>query len=153
LAEVLENKISELVESVLEGTDLFLVDLVLKGQKGSYSLWVYVDAEKGGVNLDECANISEELGVLLEAHDIIKGRYRLNVSSPGVDRPLMDKRQYFSKIGRNASVKYKAGEEATSTKGIIKDFNGEELVIEKDDGQDIIITFEDIIETKILTAW
>jgi len=153
LAEVLENKISELVESVLEGTDLFLVDLVLKGQKGSYSLWVYVDAEKGGVNLDECANISEELGVLLEAHDIIKGRYRLNVSSPGVDRPLMDKRQYYSKIGRNASVKYKAGEEATSTKGIIKDFNGEELVIEKDDGQDIIITFEDIIETKILTAW
>ena len=153
MAEVLENKISELVESVLEGTDLFLVDLVLKGQKGSYSLWVYVDAEKGGVNLDECANISEELGVLLEAHDIIKGRYRLNVSSPGVDRPLMDKRQYFSKIGRNASVKYKAGEEATSTKGIIKDFNGEELVIEKDDGQDIIITFEDIIETKILTAW
>jgi len=153
LAEVLENKISELVESVLEGTDLFLVDLVLKGQKGSYSLWVYVDAEKGGVNLDECANISEELGVLLEAHDIIKGRYRLNVSSPGVDRPLMDKRQYFSKIGRNASVKYKAGEEPTSTKGIIKDFNGEELVIEKDDGQDIIITFEDIIETKILTAW
>ncbi|HKJ46020.1 MAG TPA: ribosome maturation factor RimP [Balneolales bacterium] len=153
MAEVLENKISELVESVLEGTDLFLVDLVLKGQKGSYSLWVYVDAEKGGVNLDECANISEELGVLLEAHDIIKGRYRLNVSSPGVDRPLMDKRQYYSKIGRNASVKYKAGEEATSTKGIIKDFNGEELVIEKDDGQDIIITFEDIIETKILTAW
>lgn len=153
MAEVLENKISELVESVLEGTDLFLVDLVLKGQKGSYSLWVYVDAEKGGVNLDECANISEELGVLLEAHDIIKGRYRLNVSSPGVDRPLMDKRQYFSKIGRNASVKYKAGEEPTSTKGIIKDFNGEELVIEKDDGQDIIITFEDIIETKILTAW
>jgi ribosome maturation factor RimP len=153
LAEVLENKIGELVESVLEGTDLFLVDLVLKGQKGSYSLWVYVDAEKGGVNLDECADISEELGVLLDAHDIIKGRYRLNVSSPGVDRPLKDKRQYFSKVGRNASVKYKAGDEQRSAKGIIKGFNGEELVIEKDDGQDITIAFDDIIETKILTAW
>jgi ribosome maturation factor RimP len=153
LSVILENKIGELVESVLESTDLFLVDLVLKGQKGSYSLWVYVDAEKGGVNLDECADISEELGVLLDAHDLIKGRYRLNVSSPGVDQPLKDKRQYFSKVGRNASVKYKAGEVPKSTKGIIKGFDGEELEIEKDDGQDITIAFDDIIETKILTAW
>lgn len=153
MAESLENKIIELTTSVLENTDLFLVDLELKGHKGSRTLWVYVDSEKGGVNLDECAKISEELGFLLDAHDVIAGHYRLNVSSPGLDKPLKDKRQYFNKIGRNASITYNVNQEQKKVKGEIKDFTGDQLLLEKKDGGTETIFFDDIIETKILTAW
>ena len=153
MADTINDKIRELTLSVLEDTELFLVDLILKGHPGSRTLWVYVDSEKGGVNLDECAKVSEELGFLLEAHDVIKGRYRLNVSSPGVDKPLMDKRQYFTKIGRNASVKYQYEDEQETIKGVIRNFDGNDLYIEQGNGQQKTIPFEDIIETKILTAW
>ena len=153
MADTIDDKIRELTVSVLEDTDLFLVDLILKGHQGSRTLWIYVDSEKGGVNLDECAKVSEELGLLLEAHEVIKGRYRLNVSSPGVDKPLLDKRQYFTKIGRNASVKYQHDDEQESIKGVIKNFDGNDLLLEQDNGQQKTIAFDEIIETKILTAW
>jgi len=153
LAETIDDKIRDLAMSVLEDTDLFLVDFILKGHKGSRTLWIYVDSEKGGVNLDECAKVSEELGFLLEAHDVIAGRYRLNVSSPGVDKPLVDKRQYYIKIGRNASVTYQIDDEQKKIVGVIKEFDGDKLLVEQKNGQKEIISFDDIVETKILTAW
>ena len=132
---------------------MFFVDMELKGNKGSRTLWVYVDSQEGGINLDQCARISEELGLLIDAHQLIDGRYRLNVSSPGLDRPLTDKRQYANNIGRKASVTYRLGEEKKLVKGILKEIKEDQLHIEQDNKEERIISFDDIIETKIQAAW
>lgn len=153
MVETTENKIKELLDSILENTPMFFVDMELKGNKGSRTLWIYVDSEEGGINLDQCARLSEELGILVDAHQLIDGRYRLNVSSPGLDRPLVDRRQYKNNLSRNAKVKFRSGNEVETVKGILKELNDDQLVIEQDNKKEQVIMFDDIIETKILAAW
>lgn len=153
MVETITNKIKELLDSILDNTPMFFVDMELKGNKGSRTLWVYVDSEEGGINLDQCARISEKLGLLIDAHQLIDGRYRLNVSSPGLDRPLKDKRQYLNNQGRKASVKCRIGNEEKLVKGILKEVNNDQLVILQDNQKKQVVSFDDVIETKILAAW
>lgn len=151
--ENLNDRIKELAETVLEGRPLFVVDIQVKGHKGSRTVWIYIDSEEGGVDLDECAKISDELSLLLDAHNVVEGRYRLNISSPGLDRPLVDPRQYPKNVGRKATVRFnKAGEELR-VEGTIKKFADDQLIIEKKDGSSESVDYGNILETKILAAW
>lgn len=147
----IENKISELAESVLSTTDFFLVGVEIKGNR-SPEIWIYVDAEDRGVNMDECAEISNELGFLMDAHDLFSGSYRLNVSSPGLGRPLVDKRQYAKNEGRRTKVKYKRDDEYLKTEGTLKNVADDKVVIEHDDGSEDVIDFDDVVETKIIPS-
>lgn len=76
------EKIQKLVERVLEGTNIFLVDIEVKGGDRPSLLRVYVD-KPGGVTVDDCAKVSKELADLLDIEDIINHNYTLEVSSPG----------------------------------------------------------------------
>lgn len=145
------EKISELAESVLQGTDFFLVDVDIKGSREPV-VWVYIDAEDRGVNMDECADFSNELSFLMDAHEMFGGSYRLNVSSPGVTRPLSDPRQYPKNKGRKARVKYKIGDEYLNEEGILKEIDGRRIVLEKDKGEQLVIDFDQLVETKIIPA-
>ncbi|MDZ7681164.1 MAG: hypothetical protein U5J63_05465 [Fodinibius sp.] len=76
------NEISELAESVLSTTDFFLVDVEIRGGD-TPEVWVSVDGEDRGVNMDECAEISNELGFLLDAHDIFREGIESMFRRPG----------------------------------------------------------------------
>src|SRR5690625_4833476 len=93
------NIIKHLAEPIVEQEDLYLVDVEEKGADETV-LWIYVDSEKQDVSIEACTNISRELGFVLDAHDVIQSGYRLNVSSPGLSRPLTDQRQYKKNKGR-----------------------------------------------------
>lgn len=151
MSDSIENKISELAESVLSTTDFFLVDVEIKGNKKP-EIWIYVDGEDRGVNMDECADISNELSFLMDAHDVFSGSYRLNVSSPGLSRPLVDKRQYAKNEGRRTKVKYKRDNEYLKTEGTLKSVSEDKVVIEQEDGTSNIIDFDDVVETKIIPS-
>lgn len=151
MSNSIENKISELAESVLSTTDFFLVDVEIKGNKKP-EIWIYVDGEDRGVNMDECADISNELSFLMDAHDVFSGSYRLNVSSPGLSRPLVDKRQYAKNEGRRTKVKYKRDNEYLKTEGTLKSVSEDKVVIEQEDGTSNIIDFDDVVETKIIPS-
>lgn len=115
-------------------------------------MWVYVDAEDRGVNMDQCAEISSELGFLMDAHELFRGKYRLNVSSPGLSRPLSDRRQYPKNQGRQAKVKYKADGEYRTLKGVLREVNDRHIVVEKEDGTRVPIGFDRLVETKIIPS-
>ncbi|MDZ7693388.1 MAG: ribosome maturation factor RimP [Balneolaceae bacterium] len=128
------DQVKELAKSVLSRTDFFLVDVEVKG--GSETIiWVYIDAEDRGVNMDECAEISNELGFVLDAHELIGGKYRLNVSSPGLSRPLTDRRQYPKNKGRKARIKYKADGEYRKLEGVLREIDTSDIIIEQEDGE------------------
>lgn len=146
------DKISELVESVLSTTDFFLIDVELKGGNKP-EVWVSVDAEDRGVNMDECAEISNELSFLMDAHDIFSGAYRINISSPGLSRPLVDRRQYPKNVGRKAKFKYKKEGEYSKVEGILKDVSEEHVVIALDDESTITVPFDNLVETKIIPSF
>lgn len=146
------NKISELAESVLATTDFFLVDVEIKGGD-TPEVWVSVDAEDRGVNMDECAEISNELSFLMDAHDMFSGRYRMNVSSPGLSRPLVDRRQYPKNVGRKAKFKVKHDGEYSKVEGVLKEVAEEHIVVNLDDDSRKKILFDELVETKIIPSF
>lgn len=76
------EKIKKLVERVLEGTSIFLVDIEIKGSDRLSLLRIYID-KPGGVTVDDCAKVSRELSDILDIENIISHKYTLEVSSPG----------------------------------------------------------------------
>lgn len=140
--------IGELAKPIVEQEGLFVVDVEEKGGNETV-LWVYVDSEQEGVQVGACSRISRELGFLLEAHDLIGSRYRLNVSSPGLSRPLTDRRQYGKNSGRTVRVRFKNGDQYERTEGVLVQVqeDGIEVEVENDRKK---IAFDAILETKVI---
>jgi len=116
----LENKLTTLVRSVVEpmGYELVGVEYFQRGSGGAV-LRVYIDrmdfdhatggqAQKTGVTLDDCSAVSHQLSGVLDVEDPITGHYDLEVSSPGIDRPLFTAEHFLRFRGRRARLKLAA---------------------------------------------
>lgn len=101
--EALAASVGRLVRDVITNPDVFVVDIVVRGRKGSRVVEVYLDGDEG-IGVAELAAISRELGFLMDAEDIIKGGYSLNVSSPGEDRCLLLPRQFTRHVGKTVEI-------------------------------------------------
>lgn len=146
------NQIKELAAPLAEERGLFLVDVELKAASGN-ELWVYLDGENRGVNLDECADISRELGFLMDAHELFENKYRLNISSPGLSRPLTDYRQYPKNIGRIIKVRYSTSEGTKKVTGKLENASQENLTVIETEGKNSLdhnILMDSILEAKIV---
>ena len=95
--EVLE-RIRDICRGILEFDNMELVHLEKKREGRGYFLRLFIDRE-GGVTLDDCARVSRRLSARLDVEDPIQGSYRLEVSSPGVNRPLYGERDYVRFAG------------------------------------------------------
>jgi ribosome maturation factor RimP len=84
---------------VAEARGCELVDLEVKRERGGHFLRLFVD-KTGGITLDELKSVSEEVSVVLDAEDPIETSYTLEVSSPGLDRPLKAPSDYAKAVGR-----------------------------------------------------
>lgn len=148
--DIIQN-IKDLAAPLAEEHNLFIVDVELKTGGGQAEVWILLDSETGGVSLDDCAEISKELGFLIEAHELFTKKYRLNISSPGLGRPLSDKRQYKKNEGRVASIKFKNTiGEYKKIKGVITGISDEKVLITDEEETETPIPFDDIVETKII---
>jgi len=98
MTEALE-RVRKTAQEIVEFAGMELVHLEMKRQPGGLLLRLYIDKE-GGVTLDDCARISRQLSVQLDVEDPIDERYTLEVSSPGLDRPLFTDRDYERFAGR-----------------------------------------------------
>ncbi len=143
------KRIEELALPLVDQADMFLVDVELKQQEMNV-VWVYVDSENGNVNLEECSKISRELSFLVESEDLFPRAYRLNVSSPGLSRPLSDKRQYRKNVGRNVKVKYRNEDGYHKIEGVLKDVSDEFVKIEDENKQSVSVEFNQLVETKVV---
>ncbi len=100
----LAASVDRLVGEVIAGReDVYVVDVVVRGRKGSRVVEVYLDGDQG-VGVADLAAISRELGFLMDAEDVIKGGYALNVSSPGEDRCLLLPRQFARHVGKEVEI-------------------------------------------------
>lgn len=149
----LQETLTGLVEPILAETNMFLVDLEIKGNEQNQLVGIYVDTEEGGVNIDHCAEISRKLGFLIETQELIVGKYTLSVSSPGLDRPLKDPRQFAKNIGRMASVKFTQEGKTKKVKGTFTEVSPEGVVLVAEKKERLEISREDLLELKILPAF
>jgi len=99
-----EEKIRELAEPVLEAEGMELVLAECLKMKTRWTVRLYLDKE-GGITLDDCAAVSNQLGDILDINDIPPGQYTLEVSSPGLERPLDRDRDFLKYRGADVSVR------------------------------------------------
>ena len=103
-AQEIEALIAELVKPLLEGTDLTLVDVEYVREKDWY-LRIFLD-KHGGVEIDDCQFISEKLTSVLDEKDPIPDKYYLEVSSPGIDRPLKKDQDFEAAYGSKVDITF-----------------------------------------------
>jgi ribosome maturation factor RimP len=103
-SEKLLQEVREVVEPILQSQGYELVDLEYQRESRGWVLRIYLDRE-GGITLDDCSGVSHEVGAVLEVKDVIPNAYVLEVSSPGLTRPLKKPEDYNR--FRNQLVKIK----------------------------------------------
>jgi ribosome maturation factor RimP len=99
-----QNQLVAVVTPVVAGQGYELVDLELKHEMGAWVLRVFIDGPNG-IGLDDCANVSRELSPVLDVADVIPMRYNLEVSSPGLDRPLKKEADFARFLGKKAKIR------------------------------------------------
>ena len=99
-----EQKTEALVMPLIEENGFELVDVEYVKEAGNYYLRVYIDKE-GGITVDDCEVISRALGDKLDADDFIDDSYILEVSSPGLGRPLKKEKDFLRSIGKEIEIK------------------------------------------------
>ncbi|MCK5710607.1 MAG: ribosome maturation factor RimP [Deltaproteobacteria bacterium] len=98
------SNIKELLEPILFEKRLELFDIEFKSQGQKGVLRIFIDKDEG-VTIDDCTVISRELGTLLEVHEVIPGSYTLEISSPGLTRPLRKPSDYIRFKGKTVKIK------------------------------------------------
>ena len=98
------TQIQAMVDPILDDFGLECVDIEFKREAQGQVLRIFIDKE-GGVTLDDCVTVSRELGAVLEVDDPVPGAYRLEVSSPGLDRPLKTPRDFERFAGQPVKIK------------------------------------------------
>ncbi|BBB93141.1 MAG TPA: ribosome maturation factor RimP [Methylomusa anaerophila] len=101
--EKIEEAVEKIVNDIIAGTGLEVVDVEYIKEREWY-LRIFLDKEKG-IELDDCQWVSERVEAKLDELDIIKERYYLEVSSPGLDRPLKKNRDYVRHKGDKVEIK------------------------------------------------
>ena len=100
----IESRVAHVVEPVLEGMGFELVDVSYLSRQGRWVLVIYID-KTGGVTIDDCVKVSREIGYHIDVEDMIDNKYALEVSSPGLDRPLTREKDFVRGLGRKIKVK------------------------------------------------
>lgn len=103
--EINKSEISQKIKDVVEELGYFLVDIEFRGDERNLILEIYIDNENGIITAD-CVDVSRACGNILEEENLIESKYRLDVSSPGIDRPLKYIQQYKKNIGRNFELEF-----------------------------------------------
>ena len=119
----------ELVIPIIEENHFELVDVEYIKEGGDWHLQVYADKE-GGINIDDCVLISRALEKKLDEEDFIKDPYILEVSSPGLGRPLKQDKDFKRNIGKKVELKlFKAINKQKEFEGILKDYDDDQVTI------------------------
>ena len=93
MEQLLLDKVKELVRPLLSGQQVELVDVLLRRERGRFTLKFLVD-KPAGITLDECARLNREIDQVFDRENIIQQSYVLEVSSPGLDRPMKSTRDF-----------------------------------------------------------
>jgi ribosome maturation factor RimP len=102
------EKAREIVQPPIEGAGCELVDVEWKNEQGGWVLRVFVD-RPGGITHEDCERVSRELSPVLDVHDVIPHAYSLEVSSPGLERPLRTVEPFRRFLGQRAKVRLRHG--------------------------------------------
>lgn len=142
--EEYEQKTEKLLEPILEANHFELVDVEYVKEGGSWYLRAYID-KPGGITVDDCEIVNRALGDLLDEHDFIEESYILEVSSPGLGRPLKKERDFARSLGEEVEIRtYRMVNKQKEFRGILKAYDKDTITIETEEEEEQIFERENI---------
>ncbi len=148
-----QSQLVELLSPVVEslGCELWGLEYFAQGKKSM--LRVYIDKKPDGVLIEDCERVSRQVSSVLDVEDPITGEYTLEVSSPGMDRPLFKLEQYQAYVGEKLSVKLRIGFEGRKKfRGLLKGIENEEIILEVDK-EEYLLPFELIDKASVVPRY
>lgn len=154
------HDLTALAEPICAAHGVELVDLRLEREPGGQVLRVVIDRDtaggdtpKSGVTLDDCRQISRDLASALDVHDAIASRYRLEVTSPGLDRPLVKLAHFAKYAGEEAKLNVHAPIDGRRNfRGKLLGVDGDVVRLEQD-GKEVRIPHGDIVKANLVFNW
>ena len=144
-----ERELSKLLSPAISALGLELIGVELALSRGSGLVRVFVDAPGRAVTIDDCEAASRELSAVLDVNDPISGRYTLEVSSPGIDRPLFTPEHFARQIGQVVKLELSLPvENRRRFQGAILKVEGDQITIEQD-GTPVTIAHDRISRARL----
>ena len=148
--ETYEQKTEALLLPIIQEHQFELVDVEYVKEGSSWYLRAYID-KPGGITVDDCEAVSRRLSDLLDEEDFIEDAYILEVSSPGLGRPLKKDKDFARSIGEEVEIRtFRAIEHEKEFTGILRDYDKEKLVVELEDEQKLWNLQEIILPLSVL---
>ena len=145
----IDKRLAEIVRPLIEGLGFELVRIRLMAGKKA-TLQIMADRPDGGIEVDDCAEISSAVSAVLDVEDPIEGEYTLEVSSPGIDRPLTRLKDFDAWEGYDAKLETSELIDGRKRfRGILRGTEGDEVLIEIPEGV-IGLKFDWLVEAKLI---
>ena len=142
--ESYESRVEAFLLPLMEENNFELVDVEYVKEAGTWYLRAYIDKE-GGIAVDDCEVISRRLSDWLDKEDFIDDSYILEVSSPGLGRPLKKEKDYKRSIGREVEVRlYKAIDRQKEFTGTLCAYDDKTVTLAMEDGSEAVFEKADI---------
>ncbi len=142
-------RIENLLKPAIEDLGYEFVGLEYGDQGRGMLLRIYIDS-KAGIQISDCEATSRRVGALLDVEDVIARHYDLEVSSPGLDRPLFRAEHYRRFISRQVKIVMAVPQSGRRRfTGVLRDFNGEQIIIEMDD-EVFELPFADVASARLV---
>ena len=155
ILEELKEKIRQIAEPVVTSEGMELIHVECVKMHTSWIVRLFLDKE-GGVNIDDCSLVSNQLGDLLDIQDLIKGHYTLEVSSPGFDRPISRDQDFIKYQGFKVNVKTGIKIEGSKNfRGTLLNYieeAGEKIILLDVSGKIYRIPKSEIVKTNLVDA-
>ena len=149
MSDYIIDKVKRFLEGLLPSMDLELFDIQFRREGHGWVLRVFVDSEEG-VGLDHCSKVSRELSYYLDVEDCIEHAYHLEVSSPGLERPLRSVADFSRFTGGLARVKLSEGREGQKVfEGVIERVCKDEIDLRLNDKTLVQFSFIEINKARL----
>lgn len=142
--EIYEQKTEEILLPIVQEHAFELVDVEYVKEGGSWYLRAYIDKE-GGIAIDDCEVVSRAFSEILDQKDFIEDAYILEVSSPGLGRPLKKEKDFERSMGEEVEIRtYRAFNKQKEFVGILCAYDKESVTIELEDKEEMKFEKSDI---------
>ena len=132
--ETYEQKAEQLLIPIVDAHGFELVDVEYVKEAGTWYLRAYID-KPGGIAINDCEVVSRELSDLLDKKDFIDDSYILEVSSPGLGRPLKKDRDFARSIGEEVEIRtYRMIDKQKEFTGVLEEYDSDSVTISYEDG-------------------
>ena len=147
-----QDKLTQMLKPAVEGVGYELVGIEHLPMGKSSVLRIYIDSPDG-ITVTDCSRVSHQVSGVLDVEEPIKGQFTLEVSSPGIDRPLFSLEQFAQFVGSKVKLKlYHAIEGKRKITGVIDSVEGEDIIVKEVDTDDSIqLQMDDVDKAPIIS--